>query len=132
MDPVVHFEMPAEDTARTKKFYESVFGWQMTETGPEMGNYLLAGTTEVDENRMPKKGGAINGGFYKKTDDPYSQHPSVVIAVDNLDESMKKVTEAGGTIHGEPYDIPGIGRYVSVVDTENNRVSMLQPLRRET
>ncbi len=52
MNPVVHFEMPAKDKARTKKFYEEVFGWQMTQMGPEMGDYLLAGTTPVDENRM--------------------------------------------------------------------------------
>jgi predicted enzyme related to lactoylglutathione lyase len=27
-------------------------------------------------------------------------------------------------------DIPGVGRYVSFLDTEGNRVSMLQPLAR--
>lgn len=64
MNPVVHFEMPAKNKARTKKFYEEVFGWQMTQMGPEMGDYLLAGTTPVDENRMPAEKGAINGGFF--------------------------------------------------------------------
>jgi predicted enzyme related to lactoylglutathione lyase len=33
MNPVVHFEMGANDTARMKKFYESVFGWQMQQMG---------------------------------------------------------------------------------------------------
>ena len=118
--------MPAENTARTKKFYESVFGWQMTETGPEMGNYLLAGTTEVDENRMPKKPGAINGGFYKKGQFGTSTH--VVISVENIRDHMEKVKKAGGTIEGEPIDIPGIGVYVMIHDTEGNRVGMLQPI----
>jgi len=31
---------------------------------------------------------------------------------------------------GEPMDIPGVGKYVSFVDSEGNRVSMLQPLPR--
>jgi uncharacterized protein len=50
-----------------------------------------------------------------------------VIAVDNIREAMKKVTEAGGKVLGEPDKIPGIGDYVSFLDTEGNRVAMLQP-----
>jgi len=98
MNPVVHFEMPAEDNARVKKFYEDVFGWQMTQMGDEMGNYLLAGTTPVDENRMPLNKGAINGGFYKKGRD--GTIPHVVISVDNLSESMEAVKKAGGNVQG--------------------------------
>lgn len=41
---------------------------------------------------------------------------------------MTKVKEAGGELLGEPMDIPGVGLYVSVRDTEGNRVAMLQPL----
>jgi len=56
------------------------------------------------------------------------QHPSVVIAVEDLVRAMDKVTKAGGKVLGEPMDIPGVGGYVSFVDSEGNRVSMLQPL----
>jgi predicted enzyme related to lactoylglutathione lyase len=51
----------------------------------------------------------------------------VVIAVDNIHESMKMVAEAGGKLLGEPVDIPAVGAYVSFIDTEGNRVSLLQP-----
>jgi len=47
MNPVVHFEMPAEDKERIKTFYTSAFGWQMQQFGPEMGDYILATTSEV-------------------------------------------------------------------------------------
>lgn len=133
MNPVVHFEMPAEDISRMKKFYEGVFGWKTNQLGPEMGDYVVVETSETDENHMIKKPGNINGGFYKKTDDPISQHPSIVIAVDDINEAMKKVKEAGGTViggqykKGEPDDIPGIGLYASIIDTEGNRISILQP-----
>ena len=40
---------------------------------------------------------------------------------------MKKVTEAGGKVLGEPMEIPGYGLYVSFFDSEGNRVSMMQP-----
>ena len=41
--------------------------------------------------------------------------------------AMRGVTDAGGTVLGEPVEIPGIGQYVSFTDTEGNRVSLLQP-----
>ncbi len=129
MKPVVHFEMPYDDRTRMTKFYESAFGWQMQMLGEDMGNYVLATTTETDESG-PKKPGAINGGFFPKNPDWPAQYPSVVIAVDDVKESMQKVLDAGGQVIGEPMDIPGVGKYVSFIDTEGNRVSMLQPIPR--
>jgi predicted enzyme related to lactoylglutathione lyase len=128
MNPVVHFEMPAEDRKRMADFYTNVFGWQTQMLGSEMGVYVVATTTESDEKGRPKKPGAINGGFFTKTDDKPAQYPSVVIAVEDIKEHMKKVEKAGGKVLGEPWDIPGLGLYVAFVDTEGNRVSMLQPL----
>ncbi len=131
MNPVVHFEMPAEDKNRMRKFYESVFGWQTQQLGHEMGNYVLATTTETDENRMVKTPGTINGGFYDKTKS--DQHTRITISVDDIREAMKKVEAAGGKAiwgmqkPGEPDEIPGVGLYALFIDTEGNRVSMLQP-----
>ena len=130
MNPVVHFEMPAEDKKRMIGFYARAFGWQAQQLGPEMGSYVVVTTTELGENHFPKEPGRINGGFFTKTKD--TQYPSVVIAVDDIKEAMKRVAEAGGKVlggqtPGEPDDIPGVGLYVSFLDTEGNRVSMLQP-----
>jgi uncharacterized protein len=126
MDSVVHFEMPYENRERMAKFYQSAFGWQTQMLGEDMGNYVVATTTETGE-AGPKKPGAINGGFYGKAPDKPMQYPSVVIAVDDIKRSTQKVTSAGGKVLGEPWDIPGVGQYVSFVDPEGNRVSMLQP-----
>ena len=127
MNPVVHFEMPAKDSKRMAEFYTTVFGWQTQMMGPEMGNYVLATTTESDETGRPKTPGTINGGFFPKTKD--SPSPTVVIAVDDIKEHMKKVTKAGGKVLGEPVEIPHVGWYVSFVDTEGNKLSILQPSR---
>ena len=126
MNPVVHFEMPAEDRKRMADFYTKVFGCKTEQLGEDMGNYVLATTTESDE-KGPKEPGAINGGFFQKTDDKPAQYPSVVIAVENIKEHMKNVERAGGKVLGEPWDIPGVGLYVSFFDTEGNRVGMIQP-----
>ena len=79
--PVVHFEMPAKDKARVKKFYEQVFGWQMQQLGEEMGNYILAGTSPIDANQMHINKGAINGGFFEYKDDQLNRNPHLVIQV---------------------------------------------------
>ena len=126
MNPVVHFEMPAEDRNRMAKFYTKAFGWQTQMLGPEMNEYVLVTTTEPGENGRPKDPGAINGGFYKKSADMPAQYPSIVIAVGDIKEAMKKVTEAGGKVLGEPMEIPGYGLYISFFDTEGNRVSIMQ------
>ena len=127
MNPVVHFEMPYEDSNRLTKFYSQTFGWQMQMTGSEMGDYVTAATTETDQNRMVKTPGAINGGFFPKKPDWPAQYPSVVISVDDIKEAMKKINSAGGQVLGDPVDIPEVGQYVSFMDTEGNRVSILQP-----
>jgi len=127
MNPVVHFEMPAEDKKRMAEFYTKTFGWQTQMLGSDMNEYVLVTTTEPDEKGRPKNPGAINGGFYKKSADMPAQYPSVVIAVGDIKEAMKKVTEAGGKVLGEPMEIPGYGLYISFFDTEGNRVSMMQP-----
>ena len=128
MNPVVHFEIPAEDKNRMVKFYSTVFGWQTQQLGPEMGDYVVVTTAESDETGRPKMGGAINGGFYQKTGDPILNHPSVVIAVENVIESIQKIEKGGGKVLGKPMTIPGVGIYISFIDTEGNRHSILQPL----
>lgn len=131
MNPVVHFELPAENKDRMVDFYSKVFGWNAKKFGPEMGNYVVVSTTETDQNGRPKNPGAINGGFFEKTNN--HSHPTVVIAVDDIRASMKSVENAGGKIigggskAGEPDDIPGVGLYIAFQDTEGNRIGILQP-----
>ena len=137
-NPVVHFEMGYKDRKRMVDFYTKVFGWKTKQMGPEMGNYVVVTTTESDEKSgRPKTPGAINGGFYQKIENPLSHAPSVVISVEDIRKSMKDVTASGGKILGamdqsgkpsmEPMNIPGVGLWISIMDPEGNRVSMLQP-----
>ena len=129
MNSVVHFEMPYDDRNRMAEFYETAFGWKTQMLGEDMDNYVLATTTETDENG-PKNPGAINGGFFPKKPDWPAQYPSIVIAVEDIKESISQVIDAGGKVLGEPMEIPKVGQYVSIIDTEGNRISMLQPVPR--
>jgi uncharacterized protein len=127
MNPVVHFEMPANDRKRMADFYTTVFGWKAQFFGEDMGNYVTVSTTETDEKGRPTQPGAINGGFYPRTADAGDQHPSLVIGVGNIHEALEKVKKAGGKVIAEPVQIPQVGQYASFFDTEGNRVSVLQP-----
>lgn len=128
MDPVVHFEMAYIDRQRAADFYSKTFDWRPQMMGPEMSNYVVMQTTETDDKGMIQKPGAINGGLYEKPTDPMGQAPSVVIAVEDINDALEKITANGGKVLGEPMPIPGVGKYASFLDTEGNRVSVLQPL----
>ncbi|MGV8087316.1 MAG: VOC family protein [Candidatus Woesearchaeota archaeon] len=118
--------MPYANKNRVAKFYEKAFNWKMNKLGEDMMNYVTAQTAETDKKNMVKTPGTINGGFFPSKPDWPAQYPSVVIAVDDIKSAMKKITQAGGKILGKPMDIPDIGKYVSFIDTEGNRVSILQ------
>lgn len=130
-NPVIHFELPFADKDRAAAFYEKAFGWKVQMLGPEMGEYVIVQTGDTDEKGMLEKPGMINGGMYKKTKD--DQHPSIVIAVDDIHEAMKMVTGAGGTVIGgsqgvdKPDAIPGVGLFAAFIDSEGNRGAILQP-----
>jgi len=130
MSPVVHFEMPAVDKKRMSDFYTRVFGWRTQQLGPEMGNYVVVHTTETSEDGMIREPGRINGGFTEKSNE--NSATNVVIAVDDIREAMRRIAAAGGKVlagqsPGQPDDIPGVGLYASFIDTEGNRVGVLQP-----
>jgi predicted enzyme related to lactoylglutathione lyase len=130
MYPVIHFELPTEDTDRAKRFYESVFGWQITQMGPEAGDFALAFTTQTDpESRMPAKRGAINGGFYKKT--ASDQQTKLTILVDDIRAVIEQVKAAGGKFvaasqGGEVEEMPGVGLFATFKDTEGNLVTLYE------
>jgi predicted enzyme related to lactoylglutathione lyase len=125
MDPVIHFEMPVDDTERACTFYERAFDWQTTPLGPEMGNFVLAMTTETDPStRIPNKRGAINGGFYQR--EAAQQTIRLTILVQDLQAAIIKVRQAGGTLVTESFEVPGVGLFATFADTEGNLVQLNQ------
>ena len=55
---------------------------------PEMGDYVLVTTAELDV-KPGAPAGAINGGFFPKRPWP-AQYPSVVIGVDDIKSAMRQ------------------------------------------
>lgn len=126
MDPVVHFELPAEDRERAGAFYSSAFGWEVEVLGPEMGGYALVVTTATEAGR-PTGAGEINGGIYTRDDSGSAQTARVVIGVEDADAALARIEQAGGSVERPVHEIPGVGRLGFFTDTEGNRMSVLQP-----
>jgi uncharacterized protein len=126
MDRVVHFEIPAEDLERAKRFYADNFGWKMTQLGPEMGHYVLVQTGPTDDKGMPTDSAFINGGLMPR--DPSASAPVLVLAVDDADAAVERVRRSGGRLIGEIMDIPTVGRYARVQDTEGNVIGVIKPI----
>lgn len=119
MDKVVHFEIPFDNQKRAAKFYTETFGWNLTEV-PGM-NYVMAYTAKTDQNHMVDEKGAINGGMFPR--EQLVRHPTVVIGVQSVEASLKKVLAAGGKLITPRQPIPN-GSYARVEDTEGNIIGL--------
>jgi len=129
MDKVVHFELPIDNLDRAKKFYKETFGWD-TKDYPEL-HYTTIKTVETDDKMMPKESGAINGGMFKRGDGANAvMNPSLVIAVQDIDEAIKKIKNAGGLIIQDKMEIPDVGMIAYFKDTEGNILSAMQPMKK--
>lgn len=124
MNSVTHFEIPADDVGRAKKFYADVFGWTSQDVS-SVGDfeYHMLMTTETDEKMMPKKTGAINGGLFPREG---SEKSMVVIDVPDIKDHVEKIKSAGGKITQDVAEVGDMGWYARFVDTEGNDVGIWQ------
>ncbi len=121
-NPIVHFELPADDSARASAFYKEVFGWDIVPV-PEMKYTILRGA-EVDKENMYTEKGQINGGMFDRSDD--LQHPIVTIDVKDIDASLEAIQQHRGSIIREKTSVGDMGWIAYFKDSENNVVGLWQ------
>jgi uncharacterized protein len=131
MNRVVHFEIHAKNLDRTQKFYQEVFGWTITDMGPQMGNYRVV---ETGQNTTDSQWNGINGGITPRHGEaPIGGEPVnafvCTIEVENIDETLEKITKAGGTVALEKMEVPGVGLLAYRKDPEGNIFGVLQPFK---
>ena len=116
------FEIPVADFDRAKKFYETIFDYQMPEMmiGPNRMGFFLY------DQPGGKVGGAIvyNPGLYT----PAANGTLAYLNCQpNLQVNLDKVEAAGGKIHQAKMEIaPGqkLGFIAIIIDSEGNRVAL--------
>jgi hypothetical protein len=127
---VVHFEIPANDAEKLKKFYSGVFGWKIDKGSEEMAGsieYCLLGTVPVDRQMRPLRPG-INGGLYKKTKETKDMKPVIYISVESADEYIDKIKKLGGKIIAPKQEVPKVGWTAIAEDPEGNQFAIMQPM----
>lgn len=130
MDKLVHFELPADDIARAKKFYSSIFGWDLEDYPmPDGSQYVGVRTVAVDENtHLPKEVGAINGGIVARSKE--NSMPVLAINVSSIDDYVKKIEKGGGKIVRPKMNVMDMGYYAYVEDTEGNVIGLWEDIKK--
>lgn len=121
-DKVVHFEIPYDDGDRARTFYGDTFGWQLMPM-PDLG-YTLVTTGPTDPEKGATEPGFINGGMFERTADFPGKAPNIVIDVTSIDEALRKVEEAGGTVVRDRTQVGEMGFTAYFTDTEGNLVGL--------
>ncbi len=112
MQKVIHFGLPADDPKRAMEFYKKVFGLAtVTWEGPN--NYRVIAVGYDD----------------KKSKSAIVPHirPKDTVNVESVDDAVRKIKEAGGTVTVPMQTIPGIGYIAYCTDIEGNLFGVLQP-----
>ena len=123
-DVVGHFEIPADQPDRARKFYEKTFGWTMNDV-PGL-DYTMVSTGPVDDKGTPREPGFIGGGIGKRS--KMLEHPVVTVIVDEIDEAIGRVEKNGGKILQRKTAIADgtMGWSAYFKDSEGNTVGLYQ------
>jgi predicted enzyme related to lactoylglutathione lyase len=115
-NPIVHFEIPADNPKKVVDFYAKLFGWKIDPMGGT-NDYWTVTTTPTGE-------GSINGGILKRS--VPTQAALNYVKVDSLDGHCEQVEKRGGRIVHQKQPIPGVGWFAIGADPEGNLFGLFE------
>lgn len=117
MARIVHFEISADDPDRATAFYKEALGWTVQKWEGPMDYWLLM----TGEEGTP----GIDGGLNRRSAESF---PGTVNTIDvaSVDDTIARVTEAGGTVVVPKMAVPGVGWLAYFTDTEGNVFGMME------
>jgi predicted enzyme related to lactoylglutathione lyase len=119
MNRVTHFEIYTADPESVQPFYREVFGrkFRKFEGGPI--EYWLVTTGDDKEP-------GINGGMTRPRE---GQIPGTLntVAVESLDQTMKKIEQRGGKICVPKMTLPKVGWLAYAEDPAGNIIGIIEP-----
>lgn len=115
------FGVTCDDVARSRRFYEEVFGWRFEPWGPPDFYVIHTGDEQnpgvqglMHKRREPVTGKGMTGF-------------ECTIGVTDIDETIRAIEANAGVIVMAKFHIPTVGTGVYFNDTEGNYVGALQP-----
>ncbi len=122
---IIHFEIPANNVDKIKRFYEEVFGWKITPVEGPL-EYWIIETVPVDPTGKTIRPG-VNGGMYKKQIP--DGKPINYFSVESISDFLDKILKSGGKVTQPIQEVPEVGWIAAAEDPEGNQFALLQPLR---
>lgn len=105
-----YVELPVQDVATARAFYERAFGWTLAEFGPTYAA-TMTGDTDIGLQGDPAEA---------------TRTPLAVIEVEDLEAALDSVTQAGGMIVRPIFAFPG-GRRFQFLDPSGNEIACVRP-----
>ena len=113
--PVVHWELLAKDPPALHAFYRELFHWNTEDAGflisIEPG---LGGPEPGPAGHIMAAGPDQRAGF------------GLFVQVKSIPDTLARVPELGGTVAGQPFDVPNGPTICPILDPEGNRVTLVQ------
>jgi len=123
---IIHFEIPADNVERLRRFYSQLFGWKIEKTeGPV--DYWMIETVPVDKQGRVKAPG-VNGGMMKKQNPEHKF--TYYVQVESVDKYSKKIQELGGKVIVPKMEVPNVGWWALAVDPEGNHFAILEGMQK--
>ena len=120
MPTLVHFELPADDIERAKKFYTNLFGWNI-EKWEGLANNMEYWTINTTDDKCNK---GVGGGMMKRVHQ--EQHITNYVDVKSVDEYSLKIESLGGKIIVPKTPVLGAGYFATCLDTEGNNFGIFE------
>jgi uncharacterized protein len=108
---IVHIEIPAQNSQESAKFYETLFGWEITHD--EAMNYT-----------MWKPAEGPGGGFTPLGEEVKPGDILLYIDSQDIEADLKRIEEQGGTIVSPKTEIPTIGWFGVFKDPAGNTLAL--------
>jgi hypothetical protein len=112
-------ELGTTDVDAAQRFYEQVFGWTTSDMGPEYGGYRVFNRGETGIAGLMSLMGGQTPGWQ-----PY-------VAVEDVDATVAKAKDLGGSVHVEPMDVPDVGRIAVLGDPQGAALGIIRPQPRQ-
>ena len=109
--PVIHTEIRSADPDATREFFGNLFGWKVASEG------AFPGYTFIDTG--------AEGGPYVAIGPRQSDQDEVLffVGVEDVDKTLSKVTELGGTIIQPAQHVPGTS-FAVFADAQGHRIGV--------
>ncbi len=113
-------ELMTRDIEGAKKFYADTMGWSFD--AMPMGGDTTYWIAKMNDEPV---GGIfdISGADYKDVPESWMSY----IAVDNVDERVKKAIKAGAKLMKPAFDVPGVGRIAILMEPGGAGIGWMTP-----